>query len=133
MSHPMDAILGTPKAHRSHLVSTERAHISNRELLEMAAKAHGGIDFDQFRGVFRHQIGMGFLGEEWDPSSDDGDCARMEAALGIDVKWYRDSVVAYRQEIACEGSDYSAYPGDRNAARRMASLKVAAAIGKAMP
>lgn len=128
---------------------------TDRELLEMAAKAIGltigpnpwktpglnwaiGITWfeDSYSPGVHTLTGSdrdGPLSKVWNPGLDDGDCARIESQLSIDVKWYRDSVVAYRQEIACEGIDFSAYQGDRNAARRMASLRVAAEIGASMP
>ena len=66
----------------------------------------------------------------YDP--DDGDCARMEAALGIHVAWHSDGVVCgLRWAGATELFDD--HGGDKQAARRMASLRVAAEHGKTTP
>lgn len=65
----------------------------------------------------------------WDPLGDDGDCARMEAALGIDLIWAEGRVVAYaepestRMRAFTEQQD--AHHGDINKARRMASCRAA--------
>ena len=69
----------------------------------------------------------------WDPKNDDGDCARMEARLGIDLIWYTtkiqtvDTTGNYRATAFFEDHN-----GDKNAARRAASLAVAAEIGRAL-
>jgi len=116
---------------------------TDRELLELAAKAEGWkkAAYQDMRGWGEIRYGYSeamYIGDDetigyWNPLTDDGDCARMEAKLAIDVKWYRDSVVAYRKEIACDGVDFRDHGDDRNAARRIASLRVAAEIGKQMP
>lgn len=104
---------------------------ADRELLELAAKA-AGIELKWMAVVNGPQAGEVFC-SNWHPGTDDGDCARMEAALSIRVEWWRDSVTAYRQELGCANIQYSSHGGDRNAARRLASLQVAAEIGRAMP
>ena len=131
---------------------------TDRELLELAAKAIGlkigpnpwrtpglnwaiGITWfeDSYSPGVHTLTGSdrdGPLSKVWNPGLDDGDCARLEAKLGIDIEWWEAGVVAcakfsipHANERASE--EFSQHP-DRNAARRMASLKVAAAIGKAM-
>ena len=113
--------------------------MTDREMLELAAKACGlRLVFDQ-NGVPRNATYYApdsnvFSMPVWNARADDGDCARMEAALGLDVEWLTASVVSrywsdcqnYHEEL------YDAHNGDRNAARRMASCMVAAQIGRDM-
>lgn len=68
----------------------------------------------------------------WNPSADDGDCARLEAALDINVQWLVFGVLAQRCVIPVELAPFDAHGGDRNAARRAASVAVAAEIGRQM-
>ena len=99
---------------------------NTKELLELAAKACG-IEWDQRFCCF-------YVGRQqpWNPATDDGDCARMEAALNLNIVW--------REDIAAVGSGhdggyhyevYEDHNNDRQAARRMASLRCAADIQKA--
>ena len=73
----------------------------------------------------------------WNPLADDGDCARLEAALGIDVEWWKVGVIS-RKLRGLPHSDivvrmlFDDRGGDRNAARRAASVAVAAEIGRQM-
>ena len=115
---------------------------TDRELLRLAAKATGVV-FDQeksmprflsgaFWGLWLQIKGEPYEGQRhyWSPHTDDGDCARMEAALGIQVAWHSDGVVCgLRWAAATEMFDD--HGGDKQAARRMASLRVAAEHGKA--
>lgn len=102
-----------------------------RELLELAAKA-AGIHFWEMGGTL-----FAAHGKSWNPATDDGDGARLEEVLGIDVEWQRIGVIATHRSK--DGSDvvarepYADHGGDKQAARRMASLKVAAAIGRVAP
>jgi len=114
--------------------------MNTRELLEYAARACG-VD-----GKFletpksneeQYQCGISkYWGYRWwNPAADDGDCARMEAELGISVDWAPTNVMCgawdgVESESAVER--YEAHNGDKQSARRMASLRVAAEIGKAM-
>lgn len=117
--------------------------MSDKELLELAAKAVGGT-FSH--GTCRHRIGDTWDDWEWIgpmgismpnglviyPLTDDGHGALIEAALGINVSWHSDGVVC---GLRWAGSTelFDEHGGDRQAARRMASLRVAAEHGKAMP
>lgn len=108
-----------------------------RELLRLAAKA-AGVDgaFDSFREEFRRYADQHnlFLGEDWRPLDDDGDCARMEAKLLMKVHLNDGHVSvgheSFGEQQQCEF--YSEHGGDRNSARRLASTFVAASIGAAM-
>ena len=109
---------------------------ADRELLEMAAKAaeievawHSSSQPVRLEagGPFG-KIASGF----WNPLNDDGDCARLEAALLIELLWHDDGVQAGRR---CDSfAVYEDFEGrDRNTVRRRVSVEIAAAIGEAMP
>jgi hypothetical protein len=105
------------------------------KLLELAAKALGiELRYDP-HGKPRdctNQLADIFSAPLWNPADDDGDCARMEAALSMQV----DMSVLKFVEVWCAGylriEHFSAHNNDRQAARRMASLRAAAAIGETM-
>ena len=114
--------------------------MTDREMLEFAAKACGlRLVFDQ-NGVPRNATYYApdsnvFSMPVWNARADDGDCARMEAALGIWLRWETELVEAYvyfHNYCTDEGVYFSHHNGDRNAARRMASCMVAAQIGRDM-
>lgn len=69
----------------------------------------------------------------WNPRADDGDCARMEAALGISIQWEEKLVEVFHEDVGYMTETYLDHGGDRNAARRTASTRIAAALGRAMP
>lgn len=105
---------------------------TEREQLDLAAKACD-IEIDHWRGgmpmVIIWEYGIGEC-RAWNPKHDDGDCARMEARLGISVWWKEENVIAVRN---CEFVvNYADHNGDKNAARRAASLAVATEIGRAL-
>lgn len=120
-----------------------------RELLEMAAWA-AGVRYDPELSK-PHPTSGAFWGlwllydreptehdrRHWNPLTDDGDCARLEAALGIDVEWWGVGVIA-RKLRGLPHPDivvrmlFDDRGGDRNAARRAASVAVAAEIGRQM-
>lgn len=99
-----------------------------KELLEKAAKALLP------QSSYENKAFMSCWFSSWNPATDDGDCARMEAELGINISWWTGEVTA----DACEYTDafcnqyYKDFGGDKQAARRMASLLVAAAIYDSM-
>jgi len=109
-----------------------------REDLEMAAKAAGlEVLWDEVDEAYllveddasaRHW-------EVWTPNDDDGDCARMEAAVGINVKWYDDcvdvteSAWSPKRDLSIKFADHG---HDKSRARRYASVKLAAAVGRGM-
>lgn len=70
--------------------------MDTREQLKLAAKA-AGYDYEYTdhtgHGEFeQHQIRneQGYL-VDWNPRVDDGDCARMETAIGISAEWHVDT------------------------------------------
>lgn len=85
------------------------------------------------RGVVLHYEGHGEFGFQWAPLADDGDCARLEAALETEIQWHVDGVQASRRQnqtaVFCWYADHE----DKNAARRAASVGFAAEIGRSMP
>ena len=98
---------------------------TEREQLELAAKACGLIPAE-FDGNADFMFGV----LSWfKPHLDDGDCARMEAQLGINVTWLCDGVESEQPNAPAGKIElYSWHAGDKNAARRAASVAVAAEI-----
>lgn len=99
---------------------------TEREQLELAAKACGLIPAE-FGGNADFMFGV----LSWfKPHLDDGDCARMEAQLGIDLKWTQIHVTAMHSVVGIQIKMFRHHAGDKNAARRAASVAVAAEIGR---
>lgn len=104
---------------------------TDKELLERAARA-AGYKLD---GTF----GKGLLvidGERampFDPLTDDGDNARLEAACEINIEWQRIGVIAtklmpnVRDDVRVR-VPYSDHNGDKQKARRYASTRAAASL-----
>lgn len=105
-----------------------------RELLPLAAKAMG------IEGVLTNIIGgsvciVDKMGNYWRPHRDSGDGAEMEGKLKINVLWLPNGVCSYKGagvEPMKRIELFSDHP-DEGAARKWASLRAAAAIGRAMP
>jgi hypothetical protein len=92
--------------------------MTEREEIEYAAKAIG-----------RELASLTFC----NPREDDGDCGRLEAALGIDVFWYDDFVeVQEKKFVVVHAVEYADHDNDKQKARRHAVTRLAAEIGKAM-
>jgi hypothetical protein len=117
--------------------------MTDRELLAKAARS-AGIEvvgyanrllvFPEYEDslIVRHPSGGDV---EWNPLSDDGDALRLEAALLIDIRWFKNSVkasalpdsgewLAMASEAFHENSDTST----KSAAKRRAIVRAAAAI-----
>ena len=92
---------------------------TERELLELAAKACGAD--------FRSYLDCGL----WNALMNDGDCARMEAQLSVCVEWSEAWVISWHGNVQ-QTVLFSTHNGDKNAARRAASVAVAAEIGRLM-
>lgn len=107
---------------------------TERELLTLAAKACG---FHDYRSVGIHLFEVKshptWPWVIWNPLHDNGDCARMEAALEINLRWHTKDV---HVKSLLSGSEwyekFSDHAGDKNAARRAASVVVASEIGRLM-
>lgn len=100
--------------------------MTDRELLEFAAKAAGLTYRDDLWDGGHMQRHDG-LWMKWRPLEDDGDEARLEGALCLNVSWGMASVTV---DSATER--YSDHGGDKQKARRRAGVRAAAAIGKEM-
>ena len=107
---------------------------TEREQLELAAKACW-VEIDHWRGdmpmvdICEHDASEY---QAWNPLHDDGDCARMEAALGIDVKWYKSGVIAHIRDTGIQSEVFINHASDKNAARRAASVAIAVEIWRLM-
>lgn len=110
--------------------------MTDRELLEMAAKAAGiPVEWDG-DGFVRPVPFKGFTNyEPWNPLADDGDALRLAVKIGISK--------TLLLEVGCGGVDcefqrgtaqaFYSHDGDPYAATRRAIVRAAAEIGKAMP
>jgi len=114
---------------------------TERKQLELAARACGYELQWESDGTIQNRINRPTIPYEcqgmisatdWNPLTDDGDCARMEAALGIELTWFFDRVDALACDVAPVVEYFKDHAGDKNAARRAASVAVAAEIGRFM-
>lgn len=105
---------------------------SDRELLEMAAKAAGeDLDWYESGGYFYRRYcnwpdDKGFF----NPFNDDGEALRLAVKVGIDVDQYGDRAETWKAGL--DGFIVEPYSGDPYAATRRAIVRAAAAIGSAM-
>ena len=102
---------------------------SDRELLEMAAKAAGITSVGYGRnGIATGRNGSCLVGY-WNPLTDDGDALRLAVKLNINITHSAFGVDATKtgSEISFEG-----WGADRLSATRRAIVRAAAAIGSAM-
>lgn len=102
--------------------------MTDRELLEMAAKAAGKV------GEY-HEMGEGMRVEAnpghdwWNPLTDDGDALRLAVKLELFIQVYSDEVVVDAWLITPIKENYEL---GTDAATRRAIVRAAAAIGSAM-
>ena len=112
-----------------------------KELLELAARAAGivilrsRLDDPMARDMLaansarnpHHESGP------WNPLTDDGDCARLEANLHLDVLWWEFAVSSGGKPTGVRSYEqYADHNNDRQAARRLASTRAAAKVGRNM-
>jgi hypothetical protein len=104
--------------------------MTDKELLELAAKAAGITEPWSTNTLAAFQ----YDAKHWNPLTDDGDCARLEAKLKINVLWdvYGESGSQSRDAVNAGGvvEPYYKHDGDKDKARRYASTRAAAEIGK---
>lgn len=107
---------------------------TTRELLEGAARAIGlhGLSWNE-----KSQCLTDYDGIWWDSLTDDGDCARLEAALCLEVEWNTEHVNVGRScfhkgDWQLAGEQYTNHANDKQAARRYASTRAAYEISKGM-
>lgn len=102
--------------------------MSDRELLELAAKA-AGRDFRWDSGVLILLDPMPSECSAWNPLTDDGDALRLAVKLSIHVGLQSAEAWRNGNEVARSFDDGN----DHYAATRRAIVNVAAEIGKTMP
>ena len=109
---------------------------TEREQLELAAKAcglkHKSTD-ELSQWLLVEGVRTPLQGAHrwyWNPLADDGDCARMEAQLGLCI-WFGEYVLSRKGRLH-QVADYADHAGDKNAARRAASVAVASEIGRSV-
>lgn len=113
--------------------------MTDRELLEMAAKAAGmdGWEWDeemQCIGRWKKDEILSLVWQGWNPLIDDGDALRLAAHLKIDIEWRatnpfpEDTVEAYRSNP--EGEFFCAMYPEKD--YRLAIVRAAAEIGRGM-
>lgn len=102
---------------------------SDKELLELAAKAAGNLKFIPHCGWI-HEASDGTRGNWWSPLNNDGDALRLAVNLGITVNQYSKSILA---AATAHGRRYiieQSFGDDAYAATRRAIVRTAAKIGK---
>ena len=104
--------------------------MTDKELLELAAKA-AGISVEP-HGNYKHSPNLVFThrGQNWNPLTDDGDALRLAVKLGMNVMCHGDAVVvAYSHPRNVFRELHATCP---YAATRRAIVRAAAEIGKEM-
>lgn len=115
--------------------------MSDRELLVLAAKAVGMktgpespwfeySDLHGFRELNQDGSAVVF---QWNPRNDDADAFRLESALGLSFSWSLWSVSSGHGSVFQSFELFKDHGEDRNKARRMASLRAAAKLGRSLP
>lgn len=111
---------------------------TNRELLELAAKAAGMRHIDYTNTDYDGRYGLvtcnehGYHGQEFDPLNNDGDAMRLAVKLQIVAGKYDDYASAGVIGSCVEFVVWSHEEPDACAATRRAITRAAAAIGEAM-
>lgn len=107
--------------------------MTDKELLELAAKAAGIEIYTQIDNAILYQVGK-YLGH-WSPLTDDGDALRLAVKLKIEPHFVGESVHA----VILQGTDVGEWEqvlaeeliaNDPYAATRRAIVRAAAEIGK---
>lgn len=112
---------------------TEPEPTTDRELLELAAKAAGyRLEWDGSPDKWQPMYYEGKTYQQFDPLTDDGDALRLAVKLGIKVEFFHSSNTAFAGplDMACAEEEVD---GDSCAATRRAIVRAAAEIGKTMP
>ena len=105
--------------------------MTDRELLEAAARA-AGIEFGIKRSTpASDALYLGPRGGWWNPLTDDGDALRLAIKLGINVGIAYAGTPFEAASYSWAGSVQQAHNGDPYAATRRAIVLAAAAIGGA--
>lgn len=102
--------------------------MTNRELLELAAKAYGiCLEWDGNQDDWQPMYYDGKTYHAWDPSEDDGDSRRLQVKLQINICFGANYVIADGAQLPTVNN-----ANDQFAAVRYAVLRAAADIGKDM-
>lgn len=120
--------------------------MSDRELLELAAKAYWGDEIDDVCSIrwleqdqaigYTHGDNQDHNGQDrefvWNPIANDGDALRLESSLSLDVRWQEQHVIVGKIYGYAWQEPFYLHDGDKLAARRYAAVRAAAEIGKTM-
>lgn len=106
------------------------AELTDRELLERAAKAAGLTikDSNRWADTVIREVSLDDGSTNWvrwNPLTDDGDCARLEATREIDIDWGILKVKCTDGEGWIGVAFYVDHGGDKQKARRYASTTAA--------
>lgn len=109
---------------RSVLSDTKRLSTAQKNILALAIKAAGWekeIRWSAYTEQYYTQEGL-----VWNPIDYDGDGARLEEKLGLNVYWHQDYV-----QVGKKWSSFCDHP-NKQEARRVACVKAAAFIAEEM-
>jgi len=107
--------------------------MTEQEQFEFAAKAVGIVVLKDINDKFIWDERNYDQSYYWNPRDDGADSFRLETELELDVVWYREYIkVRSCDERFWKLESFSDHNGDKDAARRAASFRVAVEIGKAM-
>lgn len=115
--------------------------MSDRELLEMAAKA-AGIRWQDWTKMVPNEHYPEWWPYDWNPLTDDGDALRLAVKLHLKVKVQKFGYASVSGGISFDPDQHPktthweravSFGTSAEAATRRAIVSVAAAIGKAMP
>lgn len=106
---------------------------TDRELLELAAKAYGvRVKWEEVHGCYWVELGQGLPHEPWAPHEDDGQALRLAVKLRMDIITRVSSSETWAQ-APMQRTVIVPWDGDEYAATRRAIVRAAAAIGWYMP
>jgi hypothetical protein len=103
--------------------------MTDKQLRELAAKAHGDLRYVNDGETWRHVLPSGLPGAWWNPLTDDGDAFRLSVRLGLSVEHRVDTVIV--ESFAGNIIKTEQRIRDPYAATRRAIINCAAAIGTA--
>ena len=104
---------------------------TERELLELAALACGYTLEDHYDANGEYWPWCHELRMLWRPGRDSADGAELEAALGLDVQWFKKAVQVTRYSPLATALEYYAkHGGNKQNARMWATLRAAAEVGR---
>lgn len=108
--------------------------MTKKQLLALAAKAHGDLLYVEEMDAWIHVDKDGNRGAWWSPLDDDGDAFRLAIKLKIDIDFSAFDVTALAWNPSINVNEpYNLHGHDVPKATRLAIVKVSAEIGDAMP